>query len=158
MALKKLNGLLACQSARSTTPKMADYQRYKIICECGGFSSTNPSFKKQHESTQKHQRWIAEKSGGIITATVMVHHRKRLPDIYDCPCGAEISAHKSRHIEAQLHQYYIKHGVQKPLSAEYCRAHRPGTTSPIDTSQCVFCANWHHTKNLLDGKVCRKCL
>jgi len=133
------------------------YQAHKKVCECGGFTSTTPCFQKQHESTQKHKRWVTEKVGGVVTAIVTVDHRKRLPEIYDCPCGAE-SFSKHHHIKTVLHQYYITHGVQKPLSAIYCYVHRPGTTNPLDTSQCIFCGDWHHTKNLLDGKSCRKCL
>jgi len=133
------------------------YQAYKTVCECGGFTSTTPCFQQQHEGTQKHQRWVAEKSGGV-PAIVAAHHRKRLPDIDNCPCGSEVSQRKSKHIESKLHKYYIEFGVQKPLNATYCRAHRPGTENPIDVSQCTLCSDWHHTKHLLGGKVCRKCI
>lgn len=134
------------------------YQAYKTMCECGGFTSTTPCFQQQHEATQKHKRWIAKKSGGVITAIVAAHHRKRLPDIENCPCGSEVSLDKSKHIETKLHKYYIEFGVQKPLDATYCHAHRPGTAHPVDTSKCLLCSDWHHTKNLIGGKVCRKCI
>ena len=138
---------------------MSNYQHYKIVCGCGGFSSTTPSFQTLHEGTQKHKRWVATKSGGVITAIVEAHHRKRLPDIDDCPCGATISLHKSRHIETVLHKYFMIHKSQKPLNPVYCKAHRAGTSNPIDAKQCISCLDWHHTKNLLHGNIiCRKCI
>lgn len=134
------------------------YQASKVVCECGGFTSITPCFREQHEETQKHKRWITEKNGGITTAIVIAHHRKRLPEINNCPCGAVISDSKHKHVETDLHKYYIEFGVQKPLDPTYCHAHRPGTKNPIDTSKCILCSDWHHTKNLLGGKVCRKCI
>ena len=143
---------------KRTEVRKEEYEQKKEVCECGGFTHSQPYLKKQHESSEKHVRWAAQKIGAVSTSVVLAHHRKRLPDISECPCGADKSSNKSHHIETALHQYYIKHGVQKPLDAKYCREHRPGTKNPIDASKCQLCDDWHHTKNLIDGKVCRKCI